>query len=125
MINGDCKGMYALIVNNKIIKIMIVTFLRDLFSGCREAPPDSREAVDVIKNGSKRSDKYNSDVKALKERYRVEFETGVCIRIPLKEILEICPRERKRVDAYAGLVSHLKREYGVELIINSNKSIKQ
>ena len=122
MINGDCKGMYALIVNNKIIKIMIVTFLRDLFSGCREAPPDSREAVDVIKNGSKRSDKYNSDVKALKERYRVEFETGVCIRIPLKEILEICPRERKRVDAYAGLVSHLKREYGVELIINSNKS---
>ena len=122
MINGDCKGMYALIVNNKIIKIMIVTFLRDLFSGCREAPPDSREAVDVIKNGSKRSDKYNSDVKALKERYRVEFETGVCIRIPLKEILEICPRERKRVDAYTGLVTHLKREYGVTLKITSNKT---
>ena len=101
---------------------MIVTFLRDLFGGCREAPSDSREAVDEIKNGSKRSDKYDSDVKALKERYRVEFETGVCIRIPLKEILEICPRERKRVDAYAGLVSHLKREYGVELVINSNKS---
>ena len=101
---------------------MIVTFLRDLFGGCRETPPDSREAVGEVKNGSKRSDKYDSDVKALKERYRVEFETGVCIRIPLKEILEICPRERKRVDAYAGLVSHLKREYGVELIINSNKS---
>lgn len=101
---------------------MIVTFLRDLFGGCRETPPDSREAVGEVKNGSKRSNKYDSDVKALKERYRVEFETGVCIRIPLKEILEICPRERKRVDAYAGLVSHLKREYGVELIINSNKS---
>lgn len=101
---------------------MIVTFLRDLFGGCRETPPDSREAVGEVKNGSKRSDKYDSDVKALRERYRVEFETGVCIRIPLKEILEICPRERKRVDAYAGLVSHLKREYGVELIINSNKS---
>ena len=101
---------------------MIVTFLRDLFGGCRETPPDSREAVGEVKNGSKRSDKYDSNVKALKERYRVEFETGVCIRIPLKEILEICPRERKRVDAYAGLVSHLKREYGVELIINSNKS---
>ena len=101
---------------------MIVTFLRDLFGGCRETPPDSREAVGEVKNGSKRSDKYDSDVKALKERYRVEFETGVCIRIPLKEILEICPRERKRVDAYTGLVTHLKREYGVELIINSNKS---
>ena len=101
---------------------MIVTFLRDLFGGCRETPPDSREAVGEVKNDSKRSNKYDSDVKALKERYRVEFETGVCIRIPLKEILEICPRERKRVDAYAGLVSRLKREYGVELIINSNKS---
>jgi hypothetical protein len=99
---------------------MIVTFLRDLFGGCRETPPDSREAVGEVKNDSKRSNKYDSDVKALKERYRVE--TGVCIRIPLKEILEICPRERKRVDAYAGLVSHLKREYGVELVINSNKS---
>ena len=104
---------------------MIVEYLNRLFGGCREAPPDSREAVGEVKNGSKRSDKYDSDVKALRERYRVEFETGVCIRIPLKEILEICPRERKRVDAYAGLVSHLKREYGVELIINSNKSIKQ
>lgn len=101
---------------------MIVTFLRDLFGGCRETPPDSREAVGEVKNGSKRSNKYDSDVKALKERYRVEFETGVCIRIPLKEILEICPRERKRVDAYAGLVSHLKREYGVELVITSNKN---
>lgn len=100
---------------------MIVTFLRDLFGGCRETPPDSREAVGEVKNGSKRSNKYDSDVKALKERYRVEFKTGVCIRIPLKEILEICPRERKRVDAYAGLVSHLKREYGVELVITSNK----
>ena len=101
---------------------MIVEYLNRLFGGCREAPPDSREAVGEVKNDSKRSNKYDSDVKALKERYRVEFETGVCIRIPLKEILEICPRERKRVDAYAGLVSHLKREYGVELIINSNKS---
>ena len=101
---------------------MIVDFLNRLFGGSRVVPPDSREAVGEVKNGSKGSDKYGSDVKALKERYRVEFETGVCIRIPLKEILEICPRERKRVDAYAGLVSHLKRKYGVELIINSNKS---
>ena len=101
---------------------MIVTFLRDLFGGCRETPPDSRVPVDEVKNGSKVSNKYDSDVKALKERYRIEYETGVCIRITLKEILEICPRVRKRVDAYTGLVSHLKREYGVELVINSNKS---
>ena len=101
---------------------MIVDFLNRLFGGGREAQPDSRETVDEVKNGSKRSDKYDSDVEALKERYRIEFETGVCIRIPLKDILEICPRERKRVDAYAGLVSHLKREYGVTLKITSNKT---
>ena len=101
---------------------MIVEYLNRLFGGCREAPPDSREVVDEVKNGNKRSDKYDSDVKALKERYRVEFETGVCIRIPLKEILVICPRERKRVDAYTGLVTHLKREYGITLKITSNKT---
>ena len=101
---------------------MFENLFRNIFGGCREAPPDSREVVDEVKNGSKRSDKYDSDVKTLKERYRVEFETGVCIRIPLKEILEICPRERRKVDAYTGLVSHLKREYGVELVITSNKN---
>ena len=101
---------------------MIVDFLNRLFGGSRVVPPDSKEVTGKEKNGSKRSDKYDSDVKAIKERYRVEFETGVCIRIPLKEILEICPRERKRVDAYAGLVSHLKREYGITLKITSNKT---
>ena len=78
---------------------MIVTFLRYLFGGCREAPPDSREAVGEVKDGSKRSDKYDSDVKALKERYRVEFETGLCIEIEFSELLEILPRERRRKDA--------------------------
>ena len=101
---------------------MIVDFLNRLFGGGRETPPDSREAVDEGKNGSKRSDRYDSDVKALKERCRVENETGVCIKIPLKEILEICPRERKRVDAYTGLASHLKRVYGITLIVTSNKT---
>ena len=36
---------------------MIVEYLNRLFGGCREAPPDSREAVGEVKNGSKRSDK--------------------------------------------------------------------
>lgn len=99
-------------------KIMIVTFLRDLFGGCREVLSDSREAVDEIKNGSKRSDKYDSDVKALKERYRVEFETGVCIRIPLKEILEICPRERhETIEENGNLVIDERKEVCILLKI--------
>ena len=114
-------ALYMINNKHKTNKYMLENLLRNIF-GDKNVSPDSKEVAGKEKNGSKRSDKYDSDVKALKERCRVEFETGVCIRIPLKEILEICPRERKRVDAYAGLVSHLKREYGVELIINSNKS---
>ena len=102
---------------------MIATFLRDLFCGDREESHNSKKPVWKVKNDSKRSDKYGSDVEALKQRYGVEFETsGVCIEIPLREILEICPRERKRVDAYTGLVSYFKNEYGVTLKITSNKT---
>lgn len=79
-------------------------------------------AAENVKNDSKRSVKYDSDIKALKLRYRIEIGTGVCIEIPLREILVICPRERKRVDTYTGLVSHLKSEYGITLKITSNKT---
>ena len=74
-------------MNNKINKNMIVDFLNRLFGGCRETPPDSREVVRNVKNDSKRSNKYDSDVKALKERYRVELETGVCIKEERSNIL--------------------------------------
>ena len=101
---------------------MIVTFLRDLFGGCRETPPDSREAVGEVKDGSKRSDKYDSDVKALKERYRIEFETGVCIELELSELLEILPRERRRKDAYDKLVKFLAEEMNMRLTIHTARS---
>jgi hypothetical protein len=39
----------------------------------------------------------------------------------LQDLLTICPRNRPRVDAYQGLVSHLKSEYGVTLTIKSRK----
>ena len=99
---------------------MIVEYLNRLFGGCREAPPDSREVVDEVKNDSKRSDKYDSDVKALKERYRVEFETGVCIRIPLKEILEICPRERHETIEENGNLVIDERKRSMYIIKNNN-----
>ena len=101
---------------------MIVQILNRLFGGSREVPPNSKAAVKEVRNDSKRSDKYGSDVEALILRYRIKFETRVSIEIPLKEILDICPRERRRVDAYAGLVSHLKSEYGITLKITSNKT---
>ena len=49
------------------------------------------------------------------------LKTGLCIEITLKELLEICPRERKRTDAYTGLVSYLSKELGIKLTIKSQK----
>ena len=102
---------------------MLVELLNRFFGGCREeTPPRPNVAVGVKEKDSKRDEKYSSDIEALKQRYGAEFKSGVCIEIPLKEIINLCPRERKKVDAYIGLVSHLKREYGITLKITSNKT---
>lgn len=102
---------------------MIVELLNRFFGGCREeAPPRPNVAVGVKEKDSKRDDKYCSDIEALKQRYGAEFKSGVCIELPLKEIINICPRTRRRVDAYFGLVGYLKSEYGVTLKITSNKT---
>ena len=39
----------------------------------------------------------------------------------LSELLDIVPRERRRVDAYNALVQFMKDELGVELIISSSR----
>lgn len=67
-------------------------------------------------------EKYEKDVEALRKRYGENFKTGLCIEITLKELLEICPRERRRTDAYTGLISFLKGKMGIKLTIKSQKS---
>ena len=102
---------------------MIEEFLSRLFGGSREeTPPRPNVAVGVKEKDSKREEKYCSDIEALKQRYGAEFKSGLCIEIPLKEIINLCPRERRRADAYTGLVGYLKSEYGVILKITSNKT---
>ena len=102
---------------------MLEVVLRRLFGGSREdTPPKPNVAVGVKEKDSKREDKYGSDIEALKQKYGVEFKSGLCIELPLKEIINICPRTRRRVDAYFGLVGYLKSEYGVTLKITSNKT---
>ena len=102
---------------------MLVELLNRFFGGCREeTPPRPNVAVGVKEKDSKRDDKYCSDIEALKQRYGAEFKSGVCIEIPLKEIIDLCPRNRGRTDAYTGLVGYLKSEYGVILKITSNKT---
>ena len=47
------------------------------------------------------------------------ISTGMRIEIELRELLDLCPRKRKKADSYYQLRKHLKEDYGVELIITS------
>ena len=61
-------------------------------------------------------------IEALRQKYGDAFKTGLCINLTLQEALSIIHRERKRIDAYSGLVSYLKRELGITLTITSQKT---
>ena len=68
-------------------------------------------------------EKYKKDVAALEGKYgNLSSLTGLSISLTLKEALEIMPRNRRRVDTYEGLKNYLKREYGIELLIQSQKT---
>lgn len=66
-------------------------------------------------------DKFKKDIEALETYIGRKFESGLCIKVDLSELLTVIPRERKRTDAYKTLVQYLKDEFGIDLIINSKK----
>ena len=68
-------------------------------------------------------EKFKKDVEALQDKYGDAFKTGLCISITLQEALSIMPRERRRIDAYRGLLSFLKEKLGIILSITSQKTV--
>ena len=64
---------------------------------------------------------YLTDLDIIREKYG-ELTAGKVISVSLKELLKIIPRHRPRIEAYMGLVGTLKRDYGVELKIYSQKT---
>ena len=69
------------------------------------------------------TEKYQKDIAALEEKHgKLSTQTELSISLTLKEALVLMPRNRKRIDAYAGLISYLKREYGITLTITSQKN---
>ena len=78
----------------------------------------------IVTNDSNRPipEKYKKDVASLRSKYGDDLKTGFCIILTLQEALSIMPRDRKRVDSYAGLISYLKREQGITLTIKSQKT---
>lgn len=67
-------------------------------------------------------EKCKKDIEALQDKYGDSFKTGLCINLTLQEALSIMPKDRRRIDAYSGLISYLKRELGITLSITSQKS---
>ena len=82
----------------------------------------------IVKKGSNKTspksipEKYRKDVALLQSKYGDAFKTGFCIDLTLQEALSLMQRERKRVDAYSGLISYLKRELGITLTITLQKT---
>lgn len=84
---------------------------------------DAEPSVIVTKDSNRPiPEKYKKDVASLRSKYGDAFKTGFCIILTLQEALSIMPRDRKRVDSYAGLISYLKREQGITLTIKSQKT---
>lgn len=83
--------------------------------------------VDIERQNNSRimtNNKYDEDVNALAKHYGgLESKTELCIT--LQEILSLCPRERRRSDAYVGLISYLNTEYNIKLKIISRKHDKK
>ena len=87
------------------------------FAGSNTQTQEVATPVIEKKVAKKNSEKYDSDITALTAIYG----TGAWIDIELQELLKICPRNRKRIEAYNGLVSELAKR-GTVLTIKSRKT---
>lgn len=65
--------------------------------------------------------KFIRDLEALRDNgyYLI---SGSNIEISLQDILKICPRDRRRIDAYNSLKLYLKEEFDCTLCITSQKT---
>ena len=106
---------------------MLTDLIKRILENERKIHVSSREEEELTmphvieEKDSEKEKKYDSDIEALRLLYRDRFNTGFCITTSLQDLLRICPRERQRSDAYRGLISHLKSEYGIILTIKSRK----
>lgn len=88
----------------------------------RQVNNTTPDVIEESSNSPETPKKYREDIESLQEHYGNSFKTGLCITINLQELLELCPRERKRIDAYRGLVSYLEKNWGIVLKIISQKT---
>ena len=107
---------------------MFKEFINQLLGVEREPMPNRQDtctAPDVTEKAVSSEpipEKYQRDIDALRQKYGDAFKTGLCINLTLQEALSIMPRERRRIDAYFGLISCLKKEWDMTLSIKSQKT---
>ena len=83
------------------------------------SPSKEQNKVEKVVRG-----KFLRDLEALRDS-GYSLSSGSKIEITLQEILKICPRDRKRVDAYTSLKSYLNDEFDCSLYITSQKTKKE
>ena len=76
-------------------------------------------APDNMDDGQQPGNPYADEIKRLEDEFG-PFANGMSITVELKKLLEICPRRRRRKDAYRNLQKTLD-EMGVTLNIKSQK----
>ena len=104
----------------------MLDFIREILGAERRSTTSNRlesEDAPSVTTRKDSTEKYQEDIAALEEKYgKLSSQIGLSINLTLREALFLMPRNRKRIDAYSGLISYLKREYGITLIITSQKS---
>lgn len=70
--------------------------------------------------GRKIPKRYRSDIPAIISKWG-DLEEGKVIETGLSEIFTVVERDYRKKLSYFGLVNYLKREYGVSLVITSQK----
>ena len=95
--------------------------MTDFRRSCLEAEEKNEldAAPDDMDGGQQPGDPYADEIKRLEAEYG-PFANGMSITVELKKLLEICPRRRRRKDAYRDLQKTLD-EMGVTLIIKYQK----
>ena len=94
--------------------------MTDFRRSCLETENKKLDAApDDMDDGQQPVDPYADEIKRLEAEYG-PFANGMCITVELKKLLEICPRRRRRKDAYRYLQKTLD-EMGVTLNIKSQK----
>ena len=86
------------------------------------SPPTSSEIQSKTRTCSRTKHDIDGDIKRLENAFfnGHELQSGFVIETTLKTLLAVCPRERRRKDAYKSLINALGK-MGVSLIIKTKK----